>query len=380
MLRYSLRYRAGSAAYGRSDRRTYRGSRTARRAGAGGAAACGALRSADHRRRLCQLHDTAAWGVVRKARSRSDTARQHGSGYQHCGLAGGGEPGTQRREHSVAKARPRARRGRQARAGDPGRRTDSMAKWPAVALHLGNQRFASGRKLAQEQRGPQDPVTPADIMASYVSVIPAAHRRQAESWGLVGATAERIRVLLPVPKTSEPEPGELPGFDGAASVAMKSAFALASNWRGVKKTLLASEVLLVALVETAPQLADPMRPKPRCCGRCCMPPRPAQPMRTGATPHSRYPAISLARLPPRGTIGQRPARMATRSSRLRGGLQFHFHAARSSRFAILSRHWSATSTAPCGPVWQATGWMSPVCAGRTRQRSDRHYSQPSSER
>ena len=111
-------------------------------------------------------------------------------------------------------------------------------------------------KLALEQRGPQDPVTPADIMASYVSVIPEAHRRQADRWGLVGVTAEQIRVLLPVPTSSEPKSGELPGFDPAASAVMKSAFALASNWRGVKKTLLASEVLLVALVETAPQLAD----------------------------------------------------------------------------------------------------------------------------
>ncbi len=63
-------------------------------------------------------------------------------------------------------------------------------------------------------------------------------------------------MLLSGAQNVEPRPGELPGYDMAASSVLKSAFVLAGRWRGADKLLLASETLLVALIETLPQLAE----------------------------------------------------------------------------------------------------------------------------
>ena len=80
--------------------------------------------------------------------------------------------------------------------------------------------------VAAEKHGPQAAVMPADIMASYLYTIPPAHQRQAERWGLNGTAIQRIGVLLSGAQNVEPRPGELPGYDMAASSVLKSAFVL----------------------------------------------------------------------------------------------------------------------------------------------------------
>ncbi|WP_372618677.1 P-loop NTPase fold protein [Falsiroseomonas sp.] len=100
-------------------------------------------------------------------------------------------------------------------------------------------------------------VTPADIMASYLLTIPEAHRMQAESWRLSAPPGQRIAALLTRPAWVEPEPGDLPAYDRGAGRMLRIAFALAARRRGQRRPLIDSRALLVAVVESVPQLDPP---------------------------------------------------------------------------------------------------------------------------
>jgi hypothetical protein len=128
--------------------------------------------------------------------------------------------------------------------------------------------------IAQRERGTSTVVMPADIMASFLSVVPPAHSAQASEWKFSPAAS----VLMPMLKGSTTAPtgkvfnesvsdtvGEvdsvtatatgpatlpdLPGYDAPASAVLRLSFVFAGRRKEAKRALLRSAGLMVALAE-----------------------------------------------------------------------------------------------------------------------------------
>jgi KAP family P-loop domain len=108
--------------------------------------------------------------------------------------------------------------------------------------------------VALDKRGSGAVVTPPDIMASYLYTIPPAHKRQAEAWGLTQSAITAIGRLLPAAVGSVTPNEKLPDYDDACKIILMVADDLAGHWKTRSDPLIASETLLVSIVEAVPFL------------------------------------------------------------------------------------------------------------------------------